>query len=555
MYYRIALIARPRHASDDPVWRTYASLVAAGHAVELIDLDSHPDALLPDGSVNASSLKPFYGAFRPDLVTTEAESPEAVIEACARSGAVGMSAPAKRFVILGYIGEENFGDELVFSLICRHVRETCPEGYVSLIGHNPRRTLAEHGVVSVDVADKFAIDLMLNGAAAFVMMAGILFDLFFDTTAGRIDFMLEPEWEIPGQVACVQLAWMHGVPTAYLGIGAGPLSNPDACAYLRLAGELGAVFCARDHETVRLLTNAGVPDESIIPTADIALTLAIERERYVMANGAHDVLLVTLRDFPSVDGSFAERVARALDTLARRHDVRPVFLDLAPEDGELHARVRELLSPAVQEFAEHRSVQTIPEVLRTIGTARAVLAMRLHGSIVANAFGIPSVGFDYNEKVRAHYEQMGIERLLLPMEASAADISRTLNSCFDEHDALSSHIDEQLARVRAGDGRAVGANSEGAVDSLVRRSLLNFEALDKMVAQHPNAPRPMRLYRKTVASSHERVEALEQELAAVREERERLASELREIKDSSSWRLGRILTAPARLVKDRSPGR
>ena len=533
MYYRIALIARPRHTSNDPIWSTYTSLVAAGHAVELINLDVHPNAVLPDGSPNHSLLKPFFNAFRPDLVTTEAECTTAVIEACERSGAQGMNSPAKRFIALGYIGEDNFGDELVFSLICQHIRETYPEGYVSLVGHNPRRTLSEHGVVSVDVTDKFAIDLMLNGAAAFVMMAGILFDLFFDTTAGRIDFMLEPEWEIPGQVACVQLAWMHGVPTAYLGIGAGPLSNPDACSYLRLAGKLDAVFCARDHETVRLLRNAGISDKTIIPTADIALTLVHERMQYVKKS---NTLLVTLRDFPSVDESFAERIAQAIDGIAGSHDVRLVFLDLAPEDGKLHARVQRLLSPAVRERAEHQEACTIPEALRTIGTARAVLATRLHGSIVANAFGIPSVGFDYNEKVRAYYEQMGVEQLLLPMGADASAIEHAVHTCLDEHDQLATHIDERIA-------------------SLTRRSLLNFEALDELVMQRPNAPRAIKLYEKTVAPSHKRAEALEQELAAVRAERDYLTSELHELKSSTSWRLGNALTAPARLVKDRLSGR
>lgn len=552
MYYRIALITRPRHASNDPVWGTYVSLVTAGHAVELINLDVYPDALLPDGTVNASLLQPFFDAFRPDLVTTEAESPEAILEACEQSGASGMSVPAKRFVALGYIGEENFGDELVFSLICQHVRDTYPEGYVSLVGHNPRRTLAEHGIVSVDVTDKFAIDLMFNGAAAFVMMAGILFDLFFDTTAGRIDYMLEPEWEIPGQVACVQLAWMHGVPTVYMGIGAGPLSNPDACAFLRLAGQLGAVFCSRDRETARLLLNAGVPDEAIVRTADIALTLASERERYV-ASDESDVLLVTLRDFPSVDESFAERTARAIDALAGSHDVRPVFLDLAPEDGELHARVRELLSPQMRERAEQQRVRAIPEALRTIGMARAVLATRLHGSIVANAFGIPSVGFDYNEKVRAYYEVMGMERLLLPMDAPADDIERALRCCLDEHDALTAQINARLAGAEA-DAHAGHADDAASDNDLTGRSLLNFEVLDKTVAQHPNAPRALRLYEKTVAPSRKRAEALEQELVAVREERDHLASELHELKASTSWRVGNALTAPARFVKDRLSG-
>ena len=104
------------------------------------------------------------------------------------------------------------------------------------------------------------------------------------------------------------------------------------------------------------------------------------------------------------------------------------------------------------------------------------------------------------------------------------------------------------------DAHAGLADDAASDNDLTGRSLLNFEVLDKTVAQHPNAPRALRLYEKTVAPSRKRAEALEQELVAVREERDHLASELHELKASTSWRVGNALTAPARFVKDRLSG-
>lgn len=541
MYFRIALVVRPDDLPGNAVWQTYTDLVAAGHAVELIDPDRLPEALLPDGTAHEAYLKPFVDTFRPDLITTDASSAQAVLAACARSGARGMANPAKRFVLLGYIGEGNFGDELIFSLIARHVRATYPEGYVSLIGHNPSDSLQRHGVNSVDVTDRRAIDLMLNGAAALMFMAGVLFDIYFPTTAGRTDFMLEPEWEIPGQVACVQLAWMHGVPTVYLGIGAGPLSNPDAQAYLRLAAKLDATFCPRDPETHDLLAQAGVPESQLVDTADIAFTLAEQADCRIAGapsesertpSARTDAVVVTLRDFATVDDAFPERVAQALDAIVKEFDVTVEFLDLAPEDADMHARVIESMEHGDHAVHAHAELDLDLAVER-LASAKAALAMRLHGSIVSNAFGIPSVGFDYNEKVGSHYRLCGQESLLLGLDASAERIESALRDCLVRGDVLSHELERTIA------GR------------LKSEALRNFEVLDRAVRDHPNVARPLRLYDRFESPSSERARELSRALETERQERERLERELEEVRASTAWKVGRALTAPLRKAADR----
>lgn len=542
MFFRIALVARPGDLPDSTVWQTYNQLVAAGHAVELIDPDRHPGILLPDGTVDEPSLRRFSETFRPDLIATDASDADALVEECERRGAKGMDLPAKRFVVLGYIGEGNFGDELIFSLIAKHVQEAYPEGYVSLIGHDPSDSLQRHGVNSVDVSDKFEIDLMLNGAAALVFMAGVLFDIYFDTTAGRIDFMLEPEWEIPGQTACVQLAWMHGAPTVYLGIGAGPLSNPDAQAFLRATAAFGAVYCPRDPETRALLSEAGIPEESMHDTADMAFTLAGRAGDYLPdsadeAVGAQDAtaakrpLVVTLRDFRTMDELLAKNTAKALDAIVDEFGVTVEFLDLAPEDERIHAEVVSAMKRKDATVHTHATL-SLDETVSRIASAEAVLATRLHGSIVANAFGIPSVGFNYNEKVESHYRLCDCEDLLLDLDASAQAIEDALRTCLANREDISRKI-----------SRLVSSNLEPAA----RR---NFELLDRTVEQRPNRARLLKLYDKRASSSAARIRELEEELSAAKEEAQAVARELEELRSSTSWKLGRALTAPARKIID-----
>lgn len=541
MFFRIAIVARPGDLPNDTVWRTYNQLVAAGHAVELINPDRVPGILLPDGTVDASLLRHFSDVFRPDLVTTDASDAASLVEECERRGAKGMDLPAKRFVVLGYIGERNFGDELVFSLIAKHILDTYPEGYVSLVGHNPADSFERHGVNSIDVTDKFEMDLMFNGAAALVFMAGVLFDIYFGTTAGRIDFMLEPEWEIPGQAACAQLAWMHGVPTVYMGIGAGPLSNPDAQACLRTTAAFGAVYCPRDPETHALLSKAGIPESSMHDTADIAYSLAGHHAEYRnaaheagtalhTADGAGRPLVVTLRDFHTVGASLIENTAQALDAMVREFGIAVELLDLAPEDGLVHAQVAEAME--CKDAVSHVGAGSLEDAIAHLAAAEAVLATRLHGSIVANAFGVPSVGFNYNEKVESHYRIHGREDVLLDLDASAEDIKGALRCCLSKREEMSREIADFVAT------------------SLEPAAARNFEVLDRVVKERPNRARCLEIYGKRTSPSAMRARELEAQLAAERAEKEALAREIQELRSSTSWKIGRALTAPARRIID-----
>lgn len=539
MYYRIALISPFSFSPDDPAWNTYEELRCAGHAVEVIDPQRFPSVLGPDGDVNESAFELFRASFKPHCVVLGNKSIDDILAAChaaCENGLPAMERPAKRFLVFGYLGKDNFGDEFVFSLILRNIQKRWPEAVVTAIGQNPQATFARHGVTSIEPDMKFEMDVLMNGASALVFMAGLVFDTpCFDWTAGKTELFLNPYSEIPGQVSCVQLAWMHGVPTIYLGIGAGPLANPDAQALMRLAGLCRPLFAARDAETAALLAKAGIDPSLIKQTADVSLMLAQEREAYVHPAKSPRIV-VALRDFPSVDEDFPRRVAFALDECFERHGASPLFLDFEPDDRTLHQRTADAMRHGKE--AVFAVARTDREALALIGSARTVLATRLHGSIIANAFGIPSVGFDYNEKVRSHYKLMGQERLLCPLDASADCVVKALGLAFDQHDSLSQRL-------------------QCRTDRLAQQSFLNFELLADMAEGHEARPKPQRLYDKRLTREAYELAACRAELETARalcQEAQAAAKTLRkenaELRGSTAWKVGRALTALPRAIKD-----
>ena len=241
---------------------------------------------------------------------------------------------------------------------------------------------------------------------------------------------------------------------------------------------------------------------------------------------------------PSIDEDFPRRVASALDECIERHGVSPLFLDFEPDDRAIHQRTADAMHHG--EEAAFETARTDREALALIGSANIVLATRLHGSIIANAFGIPSVGFDYNEKVRSHYKLMGQEELLCPLDASADCMVKALDLAFDQRDSLSQRL-------------------QSRTDQLAHNSLQNFELLADMVESHEAHPKPQRLYDKRLTREAYELAACRAELETARAlcqdaqaAVEKLQDENAELRESTAWKVGRALTALPRAVKDAS---
>lgn len=545
-YYRIAIVAPMEYQSDDPVWRCYEDLRTMGHAVEVIDPRKYPSVMKPDGSLDESEFAAFRERFRPDLVSFGGQSAQEAVEAAAAVSA-GNEFPASHFAVFGYVGKLNFGDELIFSLICDGIEKRFPNACVSLIGHDPQTALRVHGVHSITCDMKLEADIMLEDCRALVYMAGIMFDdPFVDWTAGPIDLFLNPRSEIAGQVAFALMASIHGVPSVGLGIGAGPLANPDAKRLVALQARNGMLYLPRDAQTCRLLSEAGVPDSSIRQKADLAFSLepalhAGEARPFLCEHGLEQggYVLVSLRNHRTVPEGFEGVVALSLDRVVEKTGVKVLFADLAPEDRFVHERVASAMTRS-DAAVVYSDCEDLGALVDLIANARAVLAMRLHASIVATVCGVPAVGFDYNEKVSAFFDLAGLADFLLPMGAGSDDIAGALANVFDG----------------ASCERSVSARGEEGEGALGRLRSLALEAFDELSSIARSVPKPdersaRMFYSRSVSIEENALIAVRAERDELLREVERLRHDLDEMAASTTWKAGRAVTKLPRSLKDR----
>jgi polysaccharide pyruvyl transferase WcaK-like protein len=556
--FHILLIGHPTYTPDDSLWKTCRELREAGNAVEILDPVRHAELLLGDGSPNPAMLGKFNERFAPDYVAYQGEQTSDILGALAsqehanakgRDGDAAARAESqerpRHFLVCGYVGCLNFGDELLFSLICDRLSERYPGSFVTLIGYEPDVSLRMHGVASLLAFDKADIDAELGDASALIFMGGMMFDAPFEqNTCGRIDMFLNPNSEIAGQAALTELAYINDVPTVYLGFGAGPLENPDARRIVKLASLTRPHYLVRDDATRCLLLESGVDASLISRKTDLAYSLPSAKAFPQTAGLLSDkgvapgeYVVVSLRDHASADAGFVANVTAALDTFFERHAMRIVFLDLAPEDASMHHRVISAMKHGA-EACLSVPFSSIADIIGIISEARVCLAMRLHCSIVASTQGVPSVGLAYNVKVKETYSQLGRDRFLLPMECTSDELVGALTSALEETPEEKSHWMALVERNRALANEA-------------------FDDLYAIVEAHPVQARKRPQYQRTKAYSElaeedlrRRLSVSQEELSSARDQLASVSQELADVRSSTTWKVGRAITWLPRKLKD-----
>lgn len=535
-HYRIALVGSASFVRGDALAETYVNLASLGHGVELVDPDLVPGIVDADGNLDDAVAARFLDVFKPDYVATRGESAEEILGALEGSGR-GQEAPVRHVVVFGYVGPGNFGDELIFSIIAKAVRSRYEGSFVTVIGHDPAATFARHGVVSVTPLMKARINASLNGASALVFMAGIMFDQpFEDWTAGPVDLYLNPHSEIAGQTACALMAYQNDVPSVFLGIGAGPLDNPDARRLVKLASLTRPRYVTRDSGTAEVLRRCGVGDDLIAVKSDLAFSLdkppvSPRCEKWLRENGLREgeFLSAAFRDHSKAGDSLVESMAALFDRAFEAYGLRTAFFDFAPEDAGIHHRIAAAMEHG-DACAFFGPTDDEGLTLEALSLARACVAMRLHCSIVSNAFGIPGIGVNYNDKVEALYGLTGMRDLLLSCDCSADEAVAALERLMSSEGALRNIVSARAESLRS----------------------LSHEALDALfsaIEAAPAEPRKQMLYARDVSADSLALREAEERARALDERVDQLERRIDGMERSATWRAGRALTAPLRLLK------
>lgn len=456
---------------------------------------------------------------------------------------------ARRVLLAGNFGQGNWGDEAIVAGTLGALRALDPALACVVVSADGEESRRLYGVDAIPLHDPSAARRGVAAADLVVVGGGGLLNDYWEPTPERILF--DPAWGLATHLLPVLTAAAAGKPYGLLAVGAGPLELPAARELVAAVAEGAAFVTVRDAASRDCLEACGVPARSIGLAADPCFLLepapgrrvAERLARFGLAPGG-DWLALALRPWLKAGGDAETRVAalaHGLDRVLESWPGRLLFTLLQRRgsaghaDGALALATQQRMSH-VQRTAILDDVGSAEEMAAVLGSARAVVAMRLHGMLLAALSGTPSLPIAYDPKVAAHAAELGLGGHLLELaqldpQRLAAGVLRLLAERERLAAAVRAGRDRLRSRAQLGVGQIVAALGAPRATRPAPRlvQLLGASALaaaEEAAARTRDAQRLQR-------------ELVEQGRAA--EERERQTREqLARIEGSRLWRMASL---------------
>jgi polysaccharide pyruvyl transferase CsaB len=288
-------------------------------------------------------------------------------------------------VLCGYYGYGNGGDEALLATLLQFLpKDVSP---VVLSG-NPAYTQQLHGVRAYDRNNLFAVFNLLRNSQAFLWGGGSLIQ---DSTSA-----LSP-WYYCGLMLTARLL---GLKTIAWAQGIGPLERPQTQWIARQAFQNCAAISVRDPGSQAWVQqwqrSAAItaPDPVwALEAASIAILDGLPMPR----------IAVVLRSHPLLTSERLNNIVQALEILHAKTQSHIVFVPFQKSQDLEIAQALHAQLPKISHLVQLKDPRQLKGLFKGV---EMVIAMRLHGLIMAAAEGCRCFGISYDPKVRRLMEEI-----------------------------------------------------------------------------------------------------------------------------------------------------
>ena len=300
---------------------------------------------------------------------------------------------------MGYYGEHNLGDDALLAVLLQqlpaHCRPLVSARDQALMQHR-------HGVDCVDRTRLAAVLMALPRCSALVFGGGSLLQ---DATSQR---------SLLYYGLLILAARLLGRPVLLWGQGLGPLRRRRSRRLVALLLRLTTACSWRDPDSAQLARQLGGSPARV--GSDPVWAYPAQPWR-----GAGGPIVLCFRPTRQLQGQAWLPLLQALEQLAperpllwlpfHRHQDRGLLQQLQDQG---------LLSPALQQRSRELAPEHPDDAVAVCASAGLVLAMRLHGLILAAGTGAPCAALSYDPKVQAAAAALGCPQADLQVLPPAA---------------------------------------------------------------------------------------------------------------------------------------
>lgn len=311
-----------------------------------------------------------------------------------------------KFVISGFYGLGNTGDEAILEAIIYNLRDQLPNPDITVFSLSPEKTAKEHKVKSVyrgwkqqfkeKVQALRRADLLISGGGGLLQ----------DTYPTR--FLFGP---LPYYLLIVFLAKICGTKVMFFSQGIGPVTSTWGKILMKIFANMADYVTVRDQYSKDLLEQLGVRRPEVVVTSDIVFAFQPRTDTACMDSlplqNRDSLVAVSVRPWFDQVKQF-EQIAQILDSLIEERGITPVFV---PMEGHHDAKASEKVL-AHMKYSKHCHILgtdfTPNQYVNFIGECQLTIGMRLHALIFSTIKSVPHIGLSYDKKVESLLKRNGM---------------------------------------------------------------------------------------------------------------------------------------------------
>jgi polysaccharide pyruvyl transferase CsaB len=293
--------------------------------------------------------------------------------------------------ILGYYGYGNSGDDALLSAIISDMKKIMPTFTPVVLSNDAEKTKNAYGVDSVYRFSAPKVIKALKKSKLLIVGGGSLIQ-DITSTKSLIYYL----W-------CIKQAKRLGLKVMLYANGIGPVTKK---ANIKKAGRilnLADIITLRDEESAITLKEMGVIHPEIFITADPAFSLEpcdanrIEKIKKELSIDK-DYICVSVRNWSLGSEKTLSSFAKMTDYICKNYNLLPVFVPMQQsKDKNVSKKIMSLMN--TKGICLENELPT-KELLGLIGGAKAVVAVRLHMLIFGAISSVPSLGIEYDPKIK-----------------------------------------------------------------------------------------------------------------------------------------------------------
>lgn len=370
-----------------------------------------------------------------------------------------MSSPTP-VLFAGYFGAGNLGDEAILGATLVRFATTLGSDFVPTVAaYSHEAVRSYHGAVeTVDVWDVRALAAAVARSELVVWGGGGLLQDHWYVPAE--DLLLDARGGVPAHVRVPLLAVLKGVPCMMYAQGVGPLAHPESRRIAALVCDRLSAITVRDRASAELLRSIGVVRPPLAVTADPALaTVPVDPAvaAAILQRAGLDMerrprVLLAPRIPPDNNRGWMAPLVAALrkQVLERGGAVGFLAFDHRPEGDEELCRELAARCGGLPNAAAVTLWLSASECAGVLSLADAAVATRLHGLLLAAVAGTPAVALDYDPKVHAFAEELGVAVPVLSLpHLEAESLEKALDETLADAAARRTALPPAVARLRA----------------------------------------------------------------------------------------------------------